>query len=173
LMITIRSKKFILRPFKKGDELSVAKNINNIKIARNTLHIVYPYDMKAARSWIELNLKLDKEKDKSQFHLAIAINGEASGGIGLSQVNGHSAEIGYWLGENYWGRGIATKAVKLLTRHAFAKLGLRRVYAYVFPFNKASSRVLQKAGYKFEGKLRKNILKDGKPIDELLFAKTR
>jgi len=172
-MIKIRSKEFILRPFKKGDELSLVKNINNAKIARNTLNIIYPYDINAARGWIKLNQKLDKEKNKSRFHLAIDIRGETAGGIGLSQVNGHSAEIGYWLGENYWGCGIATKAVKLLTKHAFAKLGLRRVYAYVFPFNKASCRVLKKAGYKFEGNLRKNILKDGKPIDELLFAKTR
>lgn len=172
-MTVIRAKGFSLRPFKKGDEASLAANISNRKIERNTLVIPYPYTMKAARFWVRYNLALAKKKEKSQLHLAIDAGGEVIGGMGLSHADGHSAEIGYWLGENYWGRGIATEAVKLLTKYAFSGLGLRRVYAYVFSFNKASARVLEKAGYKLEGKLRKQAVKRGKPIDALLFAKVR
>jgi len=172
-MPVIRSKEFILRPFRKGDETSLTGNISNRKIARNTLAIPYPYTLKAAGFWVRYNRALAKKRKRPQFHFAIDIGGEVAGGMGLSHVNGHSAEIGYWLGENYWGRGIATGAVKLLTKYAFTGLGLRRVYAYVFSFNKASARVLEKAGYKFEGKLQKAVLKNGKPIDELVFAKVR
>lgn len=172
-MTILRAKNFILRPFKKGDEASLAENISDRMIERNTLFIPYPYTLKAAGFWVRHNLALAEKKEKSQFHLAIAAGGKVIGGMGLSHVDGHSAEIGYWLGESHRGRGIATKAVKLLTSHAFNALKLRRVYAYVFSFNKPSARVLEKAGYKFEGKLRKHVLKHGKPIDELLFAKVR
>ena len=172
-MFIIRSKKFILRPFKKGDEQSSIRNINNKKIARNTLSIPYPYKLKDAHFWINHNLKLNKKKKKSEINFAIDIDNEVIGGIGLNKIEPHMAEIGYWIGENYWRQGIMTLAVKLVTRYAFTKLGLKRVYAYVFLFNKASVRVLEKAGYKYEGRLRKNVLKNNKLIDVLVFAKIK
>ena len=169
----LRAKEFSLRPFKRGDGPSLIENINNRKIERNTLAIPYPYTMKAARFWIRHNLALARKKDRSQLHFAIDICGKVTGGMGLMRMNGHSAEIGYWLGENYWGKGIATKAVKLLTKYALADLGLRRVYARVFAFNKPSARVLEKSGYKYEGRLIKSEIKRGKPVDTLLYAKLR
>lgn len=172
-MPTIRSKQFLLRPFRKGDEESLIKNINNKKIARNTSRIPYPYKKKDARFWINRNLKLQKKKKKTAINFAIDINGKVVGGIGFHKIEAHKAELGYWLGENYWGQGIMTSAVKLVTKYGFAKLGLRRIYADVFPFNKASVKVLEKAGYKYEGRLRKNVLKDNKPMDHLLFAKVK
>ncbi|HDZ54174.1 MAG TPA: N-acetyltransferase [Candidatus Nealsonbacteria bacterium] len=172
-MPTIHSKQFILRPLRKGDEESLTKNINSKKIARNTLRIPYPYKKKDARFWINHNLKLQKKKKRTEINFAIDINGKIIGGIGLDKIEVHKAEIGYWLGEKYWGQGIMTFAVKLVTKYAFTKLGLKRVYADVFPFNKASVRVLEKAGYKYEGRLRKDVLKDNKLMDHLLFAKVK
>lgn len=162
-----------LRPFRRGDEASIAENINHRMIERYTLRIPYPYSLEGAREWVAYNLRLARSKDKEQLNLAIDLDGRVIGGIGLFSMNGHSAEIGYWLGVKYWGRGIVSGAVKALTDCALRELKLRRVYAKVFPVNKASARVLQKAGYKYEGRLIKEHLKHGRPVDALLFAKTR
>ena len=172
-MIIIKSNKFILRPFKRGDESSLKENINNKKIYRNTLSIPYPYTLKDAKDWITKNLKEMKRKRPNMINFAIDINGEVVGGIGLRKIEGHKAEIGYWLAEKYWGQGIMTKAVKLVTEFGFKKLKLKRIYAYVFSWNKASMKVLEKAGYKLEGILRKDVKKNNKFIDTFLFAKVR
>ena len=107
---------------------------------------------------------------------AIASDEEAIGGIGLrwqQDVHRRSAEIGYWVGEPFWGQGIATKAVRALTEYAFVNPGLIRIYASVFELNPASARVLEKAGYTYEGRLRKSVTKDGITIDQLLYAIVR
>jgi RimJ/RimL family protein N-acetyltransferase len=111
-----------------------------------------------------------------ETNFAIAVAGEAVGGIGFilqPDVARRSAEIGYWLGEEFWGRGIATEAVIAMTARAFANHDLCRVYAHVFEWNRASARVLEKAGYEFEGRLRKSVTKDGKTIDQLMYAVVR
>jgi len=172
-MTIIKSKNFILRPFRKGDEKSLAENINNKKIYRNTLVIPYPYTLKDAREWVTKNLKEARKKKPKEINFVIDINGEAAGSIGFSKIQEHKAEIGYWLAEKYWGKGIMPQAVKLITKFGFEKLKLRRIYAKVFFFNKPSMRVLEKAGYKFEGILRKNVMKDGKFIDNHIFAKVK
>ena len=100
--------------------------------------------------------------------------GVLAGGIGLlpgEDIHILTAEIGYWLGEPFWGRGLATAAVSAFTAHAFANLGLRRVFARVLDWNPASARVLEKCGYVLEGRLRRGAIKDGKVVDELLYAK--
>ena len=132
---------YTLRPFRRGDEPAIAENINDRKIERYTLNIPYPYTLKGARQWVDFNRKLERSKGKTQLHLAIAQNDVVIGGIGLCAMNGHRAEIGYWLGVKYWGMGIVSGAVKTLTRYALKELGLRRVYAKVFVVNKASARV--------------------------------
>ncbi len=172
-MAIIRSKRFILRPFGKGDEKSLMKNINNRTIARNTLRIPFPYKLKDARWWINHNLKLNRKKKKTEMNFAITANREVIGGIGLDRIYGHSAEIGYWLGKEHWGQGIMTEAVKLVTEYGFERLGLKRIYAFAFPSNKASAGVLKNVGYKYEGKLRKHVKKGNKFLDDLLFAKVK
>lgn len=84
-----------------------------------------------------------------------------------------SAEIGYWLGEPFWGRGIATAAVIAVTGYAFTRHDLVRLHAGVFEWNPASARVLEKAGYSLEGRLRKSVTKNGETIDQLLYATIR
>jgi RimJ/RimL family protein N-acetyltransferase len=107
---------------------------------------------------------------------AIASSDEAIGGISVQpqyDVYRKSAEIGYWLGEPFWGKGIATLAVRALTSYAFSRLDLLRIYASVFAWNPASARVLEKAGYHIEGKMRDAVYKNGKVTDQLLYGITR
>lgn len=165
---------FTLRPFRKGDEPYLAANINSRKIYRYTINIPYPYKPVYAREWVSLNLKADKEKAAAMRNFVIDVDGEVIGSVGLSGIKpAHRAEIGYWLATKYWGCGITTAAVKMVTAYAFKELGLRRVYAYVVPANKASVCVLKNCGYNYEGLIRKHSMKHGKPHDVLLFAKTR
>ncbi len=173
-MAIIKSKYFILRPFKKGDGAALMKNINNKIIYRNTLNIPYPYRLKDAKEWIEKDLKEIKKKKPKQINFVIDINNEVTGGIELDHIEEkHMAEIAYWLGKKYWGSGTMTQVIKLVTKFGFEKLKLRRIYAYVHSFNKASMRVLQKNGYKLEGILKKNTKKDNKFLDDYLFAKVK
>jgi len=81
-----------------------------------------------------------------------------------------SAEIGYWLGEEYWGRGIMTEAVRAMTEYAFETFDINRVYAGVLEYNLSSVRVLEKNGYVCEGRLRQAYTKDGKTYDQLLYS---
>ena len=100
---------------------------------------------------------------------------EAVGGIGVrlqNDVERTSAEIGYWLGEPFWNKGIMTAAVRAFTDYAFAQFSLTRVFAVSFAGNVASHRVLEKAGYVREGTLRRSVVKNGKVLDQVLFAIT-
>ena len=104
------------------------------------------------------------------------VEGAAVGGIGLdlrSDIFRRSAEIGYWLGEPFWGRGLTTEAVRAVTDYAFETFDLRRIDAGVFEWNRASMRVLEKAGYTCEARLRKSITKEGQTIDQLIYARVR
>ena len=126
-------------------------------------------------------------RDDAEGYLAAAISGEseairfcievdcsAAGGIGLhpqSDINRLTFELGYWLAEPYWGRGIMSAAVRATVAHGFETLPLERIEAYVFANNPASARVLEKCGFSFEGRLRRNVIKNGEVLDSLMFAK--
>jgi len=106
---------------------------------------------------------------------AIAVEGKAVGGIGYvlkPDVERVSAEIGYWLGEEFWGRGIMTEAVRAVTKYAIEHHRLTRVFAVPYEWNAASCRVLEKAGYAMEGRMRRSAIKDGRVIDQFLHAFT-
>jgi RimJ/RimL family protein N-acetyltransferase len=131
----------------------------------------HPYRANDARNWLESVIDF-----KPETNFAISVAGEAVGGIGFSiqpDVGLRSAEIGYWLGEEFWRRGIATEALTAVTEHAFANFDLCRLFAYVFEWNHASVRVLEKAGFTQEGRLKKSVTKNGKTIDQFLYAIVR
>ncbi len=107
------------------------------------------------------------------INFVIDINGEVVGSVSFSKIKEYKAELGYWLAEKYWNKGIITEAVKLATKFGFKKLKLKRIYIPTFSFNKASMRVTEKNDYKLEGVLRKNVKKDNKFIDEYIFAKIK
>jgi RimJ/RimL family protein N-acetyltransferase len=131
----------------------------------------HPYTLGDAEAWLRL-----APEESPETNFAIDVGGEAVGGAGLTlrgDVYRRSAEIGYWLGRAHWGRGIATEVVCALTGWAFDSFDLCRIDATVFEWNPASARVLEKAGYTLEGRLRRAVTKDGRTIDALLYAVTR
>jgi len=128
----------------------------------------HPYRLEHAREFIRRAGQADP-----QTLFAIATDGEAIGSIGLTpgrDVHRYTAELGYWLAEPYWGRGIVTRAVQALVGYAFGPLGLRRVHADPYAGNIASARVLEKAGFRLEGRMRASAFKDGQVVDQLLYA---
>ena len=162
---------FLLRTWRRGDEPALVKYANNRRIWRNlTDRFPHPYTPQDARAWIELQ----ETREDAELALAIEVDGEAIGGIGLAAKDDLQikvAEIGYWLGEPFWGRGTVTAAVRVLTDYAFANLDLVRIYATVLEWNPASARVLEKAGYALESRQHKSIFKDGEVIDSFLYVR--
>ena len=129
----------------------------------------HPYRLADAENYIARVASIDPP-----LSLAIVVDERAIGGVGLqpmTDVNRRSAEIGYWLGAAYWGRGIATEAVNLVTDWAFGAHGLLRIFAQPFAANSASRRVLEKAGYQLEGTMRRSAVKDGEIRDQCLYAR--
>jgi ribosomal-protein-alanine N-acetyltransferase len=161
-----------VRSWEWRDRDSIVRHANNRNVSINLRdRFPYPYTAADARSWLESAVGR-----KPETNFAIDVAGEAVGGIGFTlqpDVAHRSAEIGYWLGEEFWGRGIATDALIAVTEHAFANYDLCRLYAHVFDWNGASARVLEKAGYEFEGPLRKSVTKEGQTIDQLMYAMIR
>lgn len=154
-----------------GDLESLVRHADNRNIWMNLRdRFPHPYTKRDGREF----LKHTRDQDP-ETAFAIAMNGEAVGGIGFmlqGDIERVSAEIGYWLGEPFWGRGIATEALIVLTRYAIATHALTRVYALPFASNAASCRVLEKAGYTIEGRLRNSAIKDGRIVDQLQYAFT-
>jgi RimJ/RimL family protein N-acetyltransferase len=112
----------------------------------------------------------------AESHFAIATPEELIGSIGFhpqEDVHRRSAELGYWLGQEYWGRGIASAAVPVVVSHAFEDFDLLRIFAYVFQGNVASEKVLEKAGFLCEGTLRQSVYKQGRVLDQKLYAVLR
>ena len=161
-----------LRTFRPDDAPALAQYGNNRAISRNLWDFhPYPYGLADAEEWIQHARQQDPETI-----FAIASDTEAIGCIGMlpqSDVARISAEVGYWLGEPFWNRGIATGALQALTRYAFADLDLVRLYATVMEWNPASARALEKAGFQYEGLMRKSAIKDGQIIDQWLYAIVR
>ena len=109
-------------------------------------------------------------------HWAIEVDGIAVGGVGVDLgegINAKSGHFGFWLGEQYWGRGIMTTTVRAASEYALTHFGLVRLEASVFAWNPASMRVLEKSGFVREGLLRKSVLKEGQLIDQVLYALVR
>jgi RimJ/RimL family protein N-acetyltransferase len=158
-----------VRSWKPSDASSLALHANNRKIWINLRDAFpHPYTLKDARAFIRM-----ARQDRPECLFAIVVEGDAVGGIGFAlhrDVERVSAEIGYWLGEEFWGRGITTAALKAVTDYAIQTHGLTRLYAVPFEWNQASFRVLEKAGFSLEGRLRRSAIKDGKIIDQLLYA---
>jgi ribosomal-protein-alanine N-acetyltransferase len=158
-----------VRSWEWRDREAIVRHANNRNVSINLRdRFPYPYTERDARNWLDAVVGR-----KPETNFAIDVAGEAVGGIGFDlqpDVGHRSAEIGYWLGEQFWGLGIATEALIAVTEHAFANHDLCRVYAHVFDWNGASARVLEKAGYVFEGRLRKSVTKEGQTIDQLMYA---
>ncbi len=161
-----------VRPYREGDQASIVRHANNRGVWINLRdRFPHPYAEADADAWVRW-----AAEQRPPTECGIEVAGDVVGGIGITlqeDIHRRSAEIGYWLGERFWGRGIMSEAVPAFTAYAFATFDLCRVYAAVFEWNAASARVLEKAGYVLEGRLRKSATKDGRTIDQLLYACVR
>ncbi len=161
-----------IRDWASQDVRSLAKYANDRKIAcwlRD--RFPYPYTRADAAAFLAAVAQQDP---RTTF--ALATNAEAIGGIGLefgTDVHRFTAELGYWLGEPFWGHGIMTEAVRHFTAWAFETFEVHRIYAAVFAGNESSVRVLEKAGFEREGRLRAGVFKDGRLLDQFLYARVR
>ncbi len=172
-MKMIKGKGFVLRHIKMSDAEGFLE-IHKDKAARKGF-MTFPKDIKESRK--DLQEKISAMKNKTGETFAIEINGEFAGYVELHDLNKkyheHQGSIGYCLNKKFRGKGIVTKAVKLVTSYGFKKYKLKRIEGWCRTFNKASARVLEKAGYKLEGVLRKNKFKDGKYLDDMIWAKVK
>ena len=159
----------VIRSWESRDADALVKYGNNRNIAINLRdRFPHPYTKRDARDYI-----LWSRKRSPETVFAIAVDSEAVGGIGFlvgADVERVSAEVGYWLGEPLWGRGITTEALVAMTKYAIETHGLTRMFALPFASNTASCRVLEKAGYALEGTLRNSAIKDGLVINQCQYA---
>jgi len=161
-----------LRPWRLDDAESLARHANNRKIWLTVRDLFpHPYTVQDAREFLQRAMS-----EQPELKFCVDIKGAAVGGVGVHpghDVHRHTATIGYWLGEEFWGRGIMTEAVAAVTDFCFPNYALRRISAEVFSTNPASARVLEKVGFILEGRLKNHVLKGGETLDSLLYARTK
>jgi [ribosomal protein S5]-alanine N-acetyltransferase len=160
-----------LRPFRAGDEVSLQRNADDLAIWQNLRDMFpHPYLMEHAVTWIATASEPDPPAA-----LAIEFDGNCCGGIGYvlgSDIHRFSAEMGYWLGREHWGKGVMSAAVHAMVPYGFQVFGLQRQWAGVIEGNDPSIRVLEKAGFVHEGVHRRAIFKDGSFRDEVMLGLT-
>ena len=162
---------FILREWKIEDAESVAAYANNEKIARNLRDAFpHPYTIDDAKGYIESCINCSEDRKMCR---AIEADGKAVGSIGIflgSDVYRKSAELGYWLAEEYWNRGIMTSAVKQICHAAFERYDICRIYAEPFGHNMPSRTVLERAGFTLEGVMKQGVVKNNELYDYCMYA---
>lgn len=162
---------FILRKWKMEDAADFAHYANNQKIADNLRNgFPYPYTLQDAKSFVESCVSNDETK---QICRAIEVNNHVVGSIGIflgSDIYGRSAEIGYWLAEEFWGMGIMSAAVKQICKEAFERFDIVRIFAEPLVHNIGSRKVLENAGFSIEGIMKNGVYKNGKIFDYCMYA---
>lgn len=156
----LKSDRLLLRPFLLTDASNVQRLAGNRAIADTTLNVPHPYEDGMAEEWILTHQPKSEAGELAAFAITTKVEGELIGAIGL-RIDGpfSRAELGYWIGEPYWGRGYCTEAATRIVQYGFAELELHRVHASYFARNPASGRVLQKIGMSQEGVARQHIRK--------------
>ncbi len=163
-----------IREWHIEDADNLAELLNNKNILNNLRDgLPYPYTKKDAQEFIRAMLLEDKTRT---FAFAITVHDRVVGSIGVfrcGNIHFRTAEMGYYIGEPYWGKGIMTSAVKKTCRYIFENTDIIRIFAEPFSFNISSCRVLEKAGFQYEGLLRNNAVKNGKVLDMKMYALLR
>lgn len=171
-MKTLQNERIKLRSFELTDIDRLAEIANNRNISINLRDgFPFPYTVIDAKNFIRNCMK---QNPNTTF--AIEYEGEYVGNIGLvkgTDIYSKSAEIGYFIGEPYWNKGIVTQAVNLITAFGFETLDIERIHTGVFDYNLASQRVLEKCGFQREGLFRKSIFKAGRICDEIRYSKLK
>jgi len=160
---------FTIRPWRKSDLKFLLKYADNPRIAMNLTDMFpHPYTRQSGKRF----LKMARSADPVRI-FAIDINGEAVGSIGVFpgvDIRRNNAEIGYWLAEPFWGKGIMTEAVKQMVAYSFKTFNINRIFAGTFGRNTGSQRVLVKAGFSLEARFEKNYVKNDELEDEVVYA---
>ncbi len=161
-----------IRNWRMDDGAPLAKHANNRKIWLGLRDLFpHPYTIDHANEFLRRALVAEPATS-----FCIDIDGLAVGGIGIrigEDVHRYTAELGYWLSEDFWGHGVTSEAVPAFTNYCFENFPLQRIYAEPYANNPASARVLEKAGFVLEGRLKNNVFKDEQILDSLLYAKTK
>ncbi len=167
----IRTSRLVLRPLERAHLGSMLPLISAREVAATTLRIPHPYTQKDAEDYFNA-MEPEIAKGKMlRLSIFIAASDEYCGSVGLHMEREHSrAEMGYWIGVPYWGRGYASEAAQAVVAHGFGRLGLNRIYATVFAGNTASRRVAEKAGMKYEGCMCQHVNKWGRFLDVEVYA---
>ena len=159
----------VFRPWKMGDIESLIKHANNPNISKNMMNrFPNPYTSDDGKMFLE---KVTSDNPYQVF--AIVVDHEPVGAVGIfpqADIFSKNAELGYWLSESLWGKGIVTNAIRWITEYGFKTWDIDRIFARPFGTNLASQRVLEKSGFTLEGKFNKTIYKNGEYHDELVYA---
>ncbi len=160
-----------IRKWELSDARDLAVALSNPKVQDNLRDgLPYPYTEQDGKDFISDMLSADENET---FAFAITVDDIAIGSIGIfrqGNIHRQTAELGYYISEEYWGRGIMTEAVRQICEYVFSKSDIIRIYAEPFAYNIASCRVLEKAGFQYEGTLRSNAVKNGKVIDMKMYS---
>ena len=160
-----------IRKWELSDAKDLAAALSNKKVQDNLRDgLPYPYTEQDGKEFISAMLSADENET---FAFAITVDNMVIGSIGIfrqGNIHRQIAELGYYIAEEYWGKGIMTEAVKQICKYVFAKSDIIRIYAEPFAYNIASCRVLEKAGFQYEGTLRSNAVKNGRVIDMKMYS---
>ncbi len=163
-----------IRKWKLTDAADLASALSNKHIQDNLRDgLPYPYTEKDGMDYISAMLSAN---ENDTFAFAIIVDNKAIGSIGIfrqENIHRQTAELGYYIAEEYWGKGIMTEAVKQICDYVFQNSDIIRIYAEPFSYNKASCRVLEKAGFQYEGTLRSNAVKSGNVIDMKMYSRIK
>jgi RimJ/RimL family protein N-acetyltransferase len=163
---TLETERLVLRPFELSDAPRVQLLAGDRDVAAMTKNITHPYEDGLAEAWIGSHQERFDKREETVFAITLKGSGELIGAIGLVlKLDQEIAELGYWVGKPYWGRGYCTEAARAALHFAFTELRLNRVHAHHFSHNPASGRVMQKAGMRHEGRLRQHVKKWGEFFD--------
>lgn len=168
---TIKTDRLYLRPLLLSDGWDIRRMAGNSKVAENTLYMPFPYPEGIAEEWISTHAT--EFFEKRQLILGITLRKEKTlvGCIGLTfKTDIENAEIGYWIGEEFWNQGYATEAARAIIDYGFSALKLHKIFGYYFSSNDASGRVMEKAGMKQEGFLREHVRHWGEYKDLYLYG---
>ena len=160
-----------IRKWKLSDAKDLAAALSNKKVQDNLRDgLPYPYTEQDGKEFISAMLSADENET---FAFAIMVDDKVVGSIGIfrqGNIHSQTAELGYYIAEEYWDKGIMTEAVKQICEYVFGDSDIIRIYAEPFAYNIASCRVLEKVGFQYEGTLRSNAVKNGKVIDMKMYS---
>ena len=159
-----------LRKIRNSDARDLQESMNSKEVIKWLNDCSYPYKLSDSKDYIKKSLA-----NKNSYEFAILVDGDFAGTIVLENPNQgkKSYEVGYFVAKKYWGRGVATKALKEICKFGFNKLELKRIWGGCVSDNKASLKVLEKSGFKLEGKTKCSTYKNGKYYDEVIYGKVR